>query len=86
MSKKIKVKKFYTGLDQAEIAKRNKLTLICSIIAAVVAIAVPCMPMQKGFTVLHDKYGFVVYSVCIILWVANAITAGVLPRFALYLI
>ncbi len=86
MSKKIKVKKFYTGLDQAEIAKRNKLTLICSIIAAVVAIAVPCMPMQKGFTVLHDKYGFVVYSVCIILWVANAITAAycLVSHFTLY--
>lgn len=86
MNKKIKVKKLYTGIDRAEIAKRNKLTLIFSIIAVVIAIAVPCMPMRKGLTILHDKYGFVVYSVCVILWVANAITAVycLVSHFTLY--
>lgn len=40
MNKKIKVKKLYTGIDRTEIAKRNKLTLVFSIIAVVIAIAV----------------------------------------------
>lgn len=86
MSKKIKVKKFYTGLSQAEIDAKNKLTLICSIITVVAAIVIPCLPMQRGISFLNEKYGFIVYSVCMILWAACAIDSVycLIAHFTLY--
>ena len=75
MNKKIPIKKLYTGLSDEQVREKNKINLVCSIITAVAAIALACLPMQSGIRALYEKHGFVVYSVALILWLANVVVA-----------
>lgn len=75
MNKKIPIKKLYTGLGDEQVREKNKINFVCSIITVVAAIALACLPMQSGIRALYEKHGFVVYSVALILWLANVVVA-----------
>ena len=76
MNKKIKIKKLYTGLSEEQVKTKNTLNLLCSITVCAAAVIVPCLPMQTGIKELYERFGFIVYSAAMLLWVSHAIVAA----------
>lgn len=57
MKKSLDVKKLYTGLDDDQIKRKSRLTLVCSAVTLIASVAVTVIP-QTGLNVMAASYSW----------------------------